>query len=74
MTLREGKVGETLLINGIEKFPLKGRLMTMGLTKGTKITVMPSAPFGDPMAIKIRSYKLALRRKDAEKIIVEKVG
>lgn len=74
MTLKDGKVGETLIIEDIEPFELKGRLMTMGLTKGTKIEVMPSAPFGDPMAIKIRSYKLALRRDDAEKILVQKVG
>lgn len=74
MTLKEGRVGETLLVKNIEPFELKGRLLTMGLTKGTKIQVMPSAPLGDPMAIKIRSYKLALRRDDAEKIIVEKVG
>ncbi|MBR3623653.1 MAG: ferrous iron transport protein A [Selenomonadaceae bacterium] len=74
MTLREGKVGETFCVEKIEPSPLKSRLMTMGLTKGTKIEVMPSAPFGDPMAIKIRSYKLALRREDAEKVIVQKVG
>ena len=74
MTLKEAKVGDTFVVESIEPFELKGRLMTMGLTKGTKVEVMPSAPFGDPMAIKIRSYKLALRRDDAEKIIVEKVG
>ena len=41
---------------------------------GTKITVLRSAPFGDPMAIGVRSYNLALRREDAAKIEVQKVG
>ena len=52
---------------------LKTRLMTMGLIPGTKVTVLRSAPFGDPMALRIRSYNLALRREDAGKITVEAV-
>ena len=74
MTLKEGKEGETFVISNIGESDLKQRLMTMGLVKGTKVKVLPSAPFGDPMAIRIRSYNLALRLEDAEKITVEKVG
>lgn len=73
MTLKDGKTGMNLKIAAIEDSPLKNRLMTMGLIPGTKVTVLRSAPFGDPMAIRLRSYNLALRRSDAEKITVEAV-
>ena len=73
MTLKDGKTGMNLKIAAIEDSPLKNRLMTMGLIPGTKVTVLRSAPFGDPMAIRLRSYNLALRRSDAEKITVEVV-
>lgn len=48
--------------------------MSMGLILGTKVTVLRSAPLGDPMAIGIRSYNLALRRADAALVSVEQVG
>ena len=48
--------------------------MTMGLIPGTKVQILRSAPLGDPIAIRVRSYNLALRRADAEKIEVEQVG
>lgn len=73
MTLKEGKTDMNLRIVSLEDSPLKTRLMTMGLIPGTKVTVLRSAPFGDPMALRIRSYNLALRREDAGKITVEAV-
>ena len=73
MTLKEGKTGMNLKISEIGDSALKERLMTMGLIPGTKVTVLRSAPFGDPMALRIRSYNLALRREDAGKITVEAV-
>ena len=74
MTLKDGVHGDAFKIQDIGDSDLKQRLMTMGLVPGTKITVLRSAPFGDPMAIGVRSYNLALRREDAAKIEVQKVG
>ncbi len=74
MTLREGTPGMTLKIRTIGDSELKGRLMTMGLIPGTPVTVLRSAPLGDPMAIRVRSYDLALRRDDAARIEVEMAG
>ena len=74
MTLKDGKTGMTLKILQIAESPLKQRLMSMGLIPGTKVTVLRSAPMGDPIAIGIRSYNLALRREDAALISVEQVG
>ena len=70
MTLKVGKAGMTVRIDRIGDSALKERLMTMGLIPGTKVKVLRSAPLGDPMAIGIRSYNLALRLEDAEAIDV----
>ena len=74
MTLKDGNPGDAFKIQDIGDSDLKQRLMTMGLIPGTQIKVLRSAPFGDPMAIGIRSYNLALRREDAAKIEVQKIG
>ena len=74
MTLKDGKTGMTLKVQQIGDSDLKERLMTMGLTPGTKIKVLRSAPLGDPIAIGVRSYNLALRRDDAAKVQVQQVN
>jgi ferrous iron transport protein A len=74
MTLKEAKTGMTVKIRNIGSTDLKERLMTMGLTPGTKVTILRSAPLGDPIAIGVRSYNLALRKMDAQYIEVEQVG
>ncbi|MGM9539865.1 FeoA family protein [Anaerovibrio sp.] len=70
MTLKDGKTGMVLRVDSIADSGLKERLMTMGLLPGTKVSVLRSAPLGDPMAIGLRSYHLAIRRKDAANIQV----
>lgn len=73
MTLKDAKPGMTVKIESLETSPLKSRLMTMGLIKGTMVKVLRSAPLGDPMAIHVRSYNLSLRLADAEKIQVSAI-
>jgi ferrous iron transport protein A len=43
----------------------------MGLTKGTKFTVIRKAPLGDPVQIRLRGYNLSLRKKEVEMLEVE---
>ena len=74
MTLKDGKTGMTLKIVKNHESDLKQRMMTMGLIPGTKVKVLRSAPLGDPIAIGVRSYNLALRKADAENIEVQQVG
>jgi len=50
---------------------LEKRLMDMGLTPGTKVTVVESAPFHGPLEILVRGSRLALGRGIAERIFVE---
>ncbi len=47
------------------------RLREMGLLPGTSITLIRTAPLGDPIEIKVRGYHLTLRKSEAEHIVVE---
>lgn len=51
--------------------PMRRRLMDMGLLPGAEVVVEKVAPLGDPIEIRIRSYSLSLRKKEAEGIAVE---
>lgn len=43
----------------------------MGLLTGTRITLVRTAPLGDPIEIKVRGYHLTLRKSEAEHVIVD---
>ena len=77
IALRNGETGTVTSIKaghgrgrgrgwGFEK-----RLMDMGLTPGTRVTVVKSAPFHGPLEILVRGSRLALGRGMAERIFVE---
>ena len=75
MTLRElsvGKSGRVLAVGG-EKV-LRRRLLEMGITPRTVITIKKVAPMGDPIELLLRGYVLTLRLADAEKITVKEVA
>ena len=73
MTLSEAKSGMTVRIDSIGESELKQRLMTMGLIPGTRVEILNSAPLGDPIALRLRSYNLAMRRDDAAQIEVSQI-
>lgn len=74
MKLSEAKPGMIVRVDGIEASELKTRLMSMGMVKGTRVKVLRSGPMGDPLAILVRSYKMAIRLQDADKISVTQVA
>ena len=59
----------------VRQFPKTGtafiRLREMGLLAGTSITLVRTAPLGDPLEFKLRGYHLTLRKSEAEHILVE---
>ena len=59
----------------VREFPKTGpafvRLREMGLITGTRVTLIRTAPLGDPLEIKIRGYNLTLRKSEAEHVLVE---
>ena len=74
-TLRNAKVGQTVKVVKLHgEGAVKRRIMDMGITKGVEIYIRKVAPLGDPIAIGVRSYHLALRRADAARVAVEQVS
>jgi ferrous iron transport protein A len=47
-----------------EPTPETIRLEEMGLTLGTVFKVIKIAPFGDPIEIELRGYRLCLRKRE----------
>ncbi|MCL2320157.1 MAG: ferrous iron transport protein A [Treponema sp.] len=72
MTLKDLKTGKSsvVLAVGGEKM-LRRRLLEMGITPGTTVTVKDVAPMGDPIELFLRGYVLSLRLDDAEKITIK---
>ena len=72
MKLSELAVGASAVVR---EFPKAGatfvRLREMGLLAGTRVTVVRTAPLGDPLELKIRGTHLTLRKAEAEHVIVE---
>jgi Fe2+ transport system protein FeoA len=46
----------------------------MGVLPGTAITLMRTAPLGDPLEVRVRGYNLTLRKSEAEHVVVELAG
>lgn len=67
--LKKGERGKVSFIRGEHK--VLQRLSDMGLTPGTEVTVVKSAPFHGPLEILVRGSRLALGRGMTEIIFVE---
>ena len=74
MKLSELKKGQSGRISKLScSGSLKSKLVEMGVLNGERIKVIRIAPLGDPIEVLIKRYKLSLRKKDAEGILVEEV-
>ena len=51
----------------------RSKLLSMGLTPGTRFTVTRQAPLGDPIEIEVRGFKLSLRKGEAAALQVERL-
>ena len=49
------------------------RLLEMGLFEGEEVEVVGFAPLGDPMEVRLRDYRLSLRRSEAARVQVEEM-
>ena len=73
MTLNELKIGDSAAITAVGgEGALRCRLLDMGLTPRTLVTLRKVAPMGDPIEIHVRGYELTLRVEDARQITVER--
>jgi Fe2+ transport system protein FeoA len=72
MYLNELKVGQSAVIRAVNgKGALRQRLLDMGLTPRTLVSVRKMAPLGDPIQIVLRGFDMTLRKEDAAHIEVE---
>ena len=70
-TIGDLKTGQQGVITAIKRSgSVSRRLADMGLGRGALVVVEGIAPMGSPIRVKIRGYRLALRRQEAESIVV----
>src|SRR5438874_13703833 len=71
-SLDQLRTGQCAVITGVEGGDALGqRLLEMGLLEGEPVEVLGFAPFGDPMEVRLRDYRLSLRRREASRVSVE---
>jgi Fe2+ transport system protein FeoA len=67
--LARGQSGRILRVGG--RPAARRRLLELGVVRGEKITLVRSAPLGDPLEYTVKGYHLSLRRREAATITVE---
>ncbi|HKI34732.1 MAG TPA: ferrous iron transport protein A [Gemmataceae bacterium] len=73
-TLDQLRVGERCRVESLDgEDALVQRLLEMGLLEGEEVEVTNVAPLGDPIEIRLRDYRLSLRRREAARIHVLRV-
>ena len=71
-TLKDACIGEVAIICKIHgEGATRRRMLDMGMTKGTALSVMKVAPLGDPVEVRVRNSELSFRKADAELIEIE---
>ena len=63
-----GTTARVVAVNGTGQ--IARRLMEMGVVPGATVRMIKAAPLGDPIEIRVRGYHLALRRSEANTIMV----
>ena len=73
-TLRDVKIGETVTVVKLHgEGAVKRRIMDMGITKGIAVYVRKVAPLGDPIEVGVLSYRLSLRKEEANVLKLRRV-
>ena len=74
MTLDKLEIGKDALIETVGgEGALRRHFLDMGLTPGTEVTLVKTAPMGDPMELRVRGYELTLRKEDAARIGIKNI-
>ena len=72
LDLEEGEQAELVSFGDIES-AYRQRLLAMGLSCGTRFTLVRRAPLGDPMQIKVYSANLSVRATEAKTLRVKRI-
>ena len=74
MKLREMKVGERGIVEGFSTADpaYRQKLLRMGLTRNAEFIVIRKAPFGGPIEIEIKGFRLVLRSLEADALEIKR--
>ncbi len=74
MKLKKMKVGDSGTVSDFSTSDpqYRQKLLRMGLTRNAEFTVVRKAPFGGPIEIEIKGFRLVLRSNEADAFEVEK--
>ena len=70
--LNIGGCAQIISVNSDDR-ALRRHILDMGLTPGTRVTLVKTAPMGDPLELAVRGYSLTLRKDDAAKIGITEI-
>lgn len=71
LTLRDLPIGSNARVSAVNGTGrVTKRLMEMGVVPGVGVEIVKTAPFGDPIQVRVRGYSLAMRRSEADAIDV----
>lgn len=75
LTLDKLAIGKDAIIEKVEcdDTSLRKHILNMGLTPGTEVTLVKTAPMGDPLELRVRGYELTLLKSDAAFISIKDV-
>jgi len=71
VSLDEVSVGSTVRVRDVAGGDAVAiRLLEMGVTPGVEIRLVGKAPFGDPLELELRGYRLSIRRQEAARVAI----
>jgi len=72
LSIQHLAVGQAATITGFrDASAYAERLQSLGLVSGTRIEVVRTAPLGDPVELKLRGFRLAIRAREADCVLIE---
>ena len=69
-TLQKGEKAQILQISS--RGELGRRIRDMGLIPGVAITMLGRAPMGDPLALRVADTTVAIRKREAQSILIKR--
>ena len=71
LSIQQLAIGQTATIIGFrDASAYVARLQSLGLVRGTQFEVVRTAPLGDPIELKLRGFRLAIRAKEADCLLI----
>ncbi len=71
VSLDDVSVGSTVRVQDVSGADAVAiRLLEMGVTPGVEVRLVGKAPFGDPLELEVRGYRLSIRRQEAARVAI----